>query len=66
VSFTEAQNNTSGTLLVSDGVNSASITLLGQYMANQFTSSSDAYGGTVIGGLPTDQEATTIVNPSRA
>jgi autotransporter passenger strand-loop-strand repeat protein len=49
VSFTEAAGGTSGTLTVTDGVHTANITLLGQYMAGQFTSTSDAHGGTLIG-----------------
>jgi hypothetical protein len=49
VSFTEAASNLSGTLTVTDGVNTTNITLLGQYMASQFTMTSDGHGGTVIG-----------------
>jgi autotransporter passenger strand-loop-strand repeat protein len=52
LNFMEAQNNSSGTLLVSDGVNSSSITLLGQYVVGQFTSSSDGHNGTLIGDPP--------------
>jgi hypothetical protein len=52
VSFTEAANNLSGTLTVTDGVHTANITLLGQYMASQFTSASDGHGGTLIGDPP--------------
>jgi hypothetical protein len=49
ISFTEAANNTSGTLVVSDGTHTAQLTLLGQYAATQFTSASDGHGGTLIG-----------------
>jgi hypothetical protein len=67
VAFTEAQNNSSGTLLVSDGVNSASITPLGQYVVGQFTSASDGHGGTQIGDPPvvaqTDAQPGALVNP---
>jgi hypothetical protein len=47
--LTEAGSNLSGTLTVTDGVNTANITLLGQYTASQFTSASDGHGGIVIG-----------------
>ena len=57
VTFTEAQNNSSGTLLVSDGVNSASIMLLGQYVVGQFTSASDGNNGTLIGDPPAIAQA---------
>jgi hypothetical protein len=42
VGFTEAASNLSGTLSVTDGVQTANITLLGQYTAAQFTAASDA------------------------
>jgi hypothetical protein len=35
--------------MATDGVHSATITLLGQYTAGQFTSASDGHGGTLIG-----------------
>ena len=52
VSFAEAGDNQSGTLTVADGVHTASIALLGQYTAGQFTSASDGHGGTLIGDPP--------------
>jgi hypothetical protein len=36
------------TLSVSDGVHSANIALLGNYMASTFTTSSDGHGGTAV------------------
>ena len=49
VSYTEGINPmVSGTLTVTDGVNTASIMLLGQYMASEFTAASDGNGGTLI------------------
>ena len=48
LSFTEAASNVSGTLTVTDGTHTASIELLGQYAANEFTASSDGHGGTLI------------------
>ena len=50
VSFAEASNNISGTLTISDGTNSASILLLGNYVAGaaSFTLSKDSGTGTVV------------------
>ncbi len=57
----------SGTLAVTDGVHSASITLLGQYVAGQFTSASDGMGGTKVGDPPvvamTDPQTIGLINP---
>jgi hypothetical protein len=52
VGFLEAGTNTSGTLTVTDGVHTANLTLLGQYVTAQFTSGSDGHGGTLIGDPP--------------
>src|SRR5262249_43156843 len=48
VSFKEAQDKTSGTLTVTDGTHTASLTLLGQYSAQDFSLSSDGHGGTMV------------------
>ena len=48
VSFTEAASNLSGTLTVTDGTHTASIALLGQYIASEFIAASDGHGGTLI------------------
>jgi hypothetical protein len=57
----------SGTLTVSSGGLAASITLLGQYSAAQFTSASDGHGGTLVGDPPvvaqTDPQPGPLVNP---
>ena len=58
LSFAEAASNTSGTLTVSDGVHTAHVTLLGQYVTAQFTSATDGHGGTLIGDPPIHQAAT--------
>ncbi|WP_407117521.1 hypothetical protein [Bradyrhizobium sp. LMG 9283] len=58
LSFTEAASNTSGTLTVSDGVHTAHVTLLGQYVTAQFTSATDGHGGTLIGDPPIYHAAT--------
>jgi hypothetical protein len=47
VSFTEASNSSSGTLMVTDGTNTDNLTLLGQYTAAQFNLTSNDYGGTL-------------------
>jgi autotransporter passenger strand-loop-strand repeat protein len=46
--FTEPANTMSGMLTVTDGVHTASIQLLGQYTASEFTAASDGHGGTLI------------------
>src|SRR5215470_14456246 len=61
VSFTEAGDNLSGTLTVTDGVHTANITLLGQYVAGQFTSANDGRGGTLIGDPP----VTAVADPAQ-
>ncbi len=48
VSFTEAAGATSGTLAVSDGTETANITLAGQYTTGNFTLASDGSGGTLV------------------
>ena len=50
--FSEAGNNTSGTLTVSDGTHTANILLLGQYVAGNFHITSDGGGGTVVTDPP--------------
>ncbi len=58
MSFTEAVGNTSGTLSVSDGTNTANLMLLGLYTTSSFALSTDNHGGTrvtdpqVAGGAP--------------
>jgi hypothetical protein len=52
VSFVEAASNLSGTLTVTNGLQTASVILLGQYTAGQFTLASDGHGGTTIGAPP--------------
>ena len=52
VSFTEAASGTSGTLVVSSGSLSASITLLGSYKTGEFNLAADAVGGTLVTDPP--------------
>ena len=48
VSWTEAAGNTSGTLTVTDGSKTASLTLLGSYVTSDFSLSDDGIGGTYV------------------
>jgi len=52
LSFTEAANNLSGTLTVTDGVQTANLALLGQYTASEFVMAGDGLGGTAITFTP--------------
>jgi hypothetical protein len=52
VSFTEAGNNQSGTLTVTDGTHTANILLLGQYAAGNFHLATDGNGGTLVTDPP--------------
>jgi hypothetical protein len=61
-SFTENGAGTAGTLKVSDGTHSASLTLLGQFMASAFVPTQDSSGlGTIITYEP--QQQTGIAPP---
>jgi large repetitive protein len=46
--YAQNQNNTGGTLTVSDGVHTANLTLLGNYIASSFVAASDGHGGTLV------------------
>ena len=48
-------NTTRGTLTVTDGTVTASVALLGNYMASTFTASSDGHGGTLVVDPPATQ-----------
>ena len=62
---TFAGNSSSGTLHVTDGTHTASIALLGNYMASTFVASSDGHGGTsVVDPQPTQQ--TMLAQPQHA
>ncbi len=55
--------SSSGTLTVSDGVHTAAITLLGQYMATAFQPGSDGGVGTAVTyHVPTETPLTTPVH----
>ena len=53
VSFTEAAGNTSGTLTVTNGSQTANLTLLGFYSTGNFQIASDGHGGTLVTDPPT-------------
>jgi autotransporter passenger strand-loop-strand repeat protein len=46
--FSEAANHLSGTLTIQNGSHTATLTLLGQYSAANFSLSSDGHGGTIV------------------
>jgi hypothetical protein len=51
-----ANGSDSGKLTVSDGIHTASIALLGNYMASTFAMASDGHGGTLITDVPHNQQ----------
>jgi hypothetical protein len=57
----------SGTLTVTDATHTANITLLGQYVAEQFHIQNDGAGGTLVTDPPvpalSDPNAISLVNP---
>ena len=57
-------NNTSGKLIVSDGLNTAKIELLGQYSASSFVMSAGSTGGTTIHDAFASSMAPTIAKSS--
>ena len=46
-----------GTLTVTDGVHTANIALLGNYLASTFVTSGDGHGGTLVADLPANQSS---------
>src|SRR5262249_25050175 len=48
VSFTEAASTLSGTLTVSDGLHTANVQLVGDYIPSNFVAASDGNGGTLV------------------
>ena len=57
--FQEAGSNLSGTLTIGDGIHTANLTLLGQYVAGQFHIASDGGGGTLVTDPPVPEGANT-------
>ena len=57
-------NQTGGTLSLTDGTHSATIALLGSYMASSFVMESDNHGGTMV--VPeASQTSTTLLTSSQ-
>jgi large repetitive protein len=56
-------NKSPGTLTLSDGTNTASITLLENYSLANFTASSDGHGGTSVVDLPLPTDQSGIMAP---
>jgi hypothetical protein len=54
--YSANNNNSGGALTVSDGINTANIAMLGQYMASMFVTASDGHGGTLITEPPPSQQ----------
>ena len=46
--YSPNSNGTGGTLSLTDGIHSAKIALLGNYIASNFAMASDSHGGTVV------------------
>jgi hypothetical protein len=57
-SFTEASGNTSGTLVISSGGKTESLTLIGNYVTSNFVLSKDGTGGTLIVDPPVKKTKT--------
>ena len=52
VSWQDNGLGTGGTLSVTDGVHTANLALLGQYVAANFSLASDSHGGTIVNDPP--------------
>jgi hypothetical protein len=66
-SATWTQSGTSGTLAVTSGSETATITLLGQYVAGNFHVSSDKHGGTFVTDPPvSSSQNLALVNPHQS
>jgi Tol biopolymer transport system component len=63
VGFTPNGGNSGGMLKTTDGSHTATIALLGQYMASSFVAASDGHGGTFIAAPHPDQQLM-LVKPS--
>ncbi|HEX3972483.1 MAG TPA: hypothetical protein VHX19_14230, partial [Stellaceae bacterium] len=64
--FAEAGNNLSGTLTVTDGTNTANLTLLGQYSTANFNVHTDGGAGTLVTDPPVVISQQNITNPQHA
>jgi hypothetical protein len=57
LAYTANAAGTGGTLTVSDGMHTANLALLGNYMASSFVAARDGHGGTLITDPPLNQQA---------
>jgi hypothetical protein len=64
VSFKEAKDHLSGTLTVTDGTNTATLTLLGQHSTGNFSLASDGLGGTMVTDPASSGGHPVLVSPS--
>ena len=62
--YSPNSSNTGGTLSLSDGVHSAKIALLGNYMASSFVTASDNHGGTMV--VAEASSSSPLANPQHA
>src|SRR5262249_3157602 len=61
--FKEAKNHLSGTLTVTNGTQTANLTLLGQYSTGNFSLASDGHGGTIV--TPTRRRHWSVLRATR-
>jgi len=66
INFAEFEDNTQGTLTVSDGAHVAQIVMAGQYATGQFNGARDGHGGTVMTDPPLTASATDLAGNSGA
>ena len=59
-------NSAGGTLSVADGMHSANIALLGNYMASSFAMASDGHGGTLVAAEASQPDQSLLSNPHHA
>jgi hypothetical protein len=64
LAYSVNNDNSGGTLTVSDGLYAQSVALLGQYMASSFVMASDGHGGTLITDPASNQQA--LLTPPHA
>jgi hypothetical protein len=63
LSYAGSAGNPGGTLTVSDGTNTASLALIGQYAAASFAAASDGHGGTLITDTLTQTPQSSLAQP---
>lgn len=58
-----AENNTGGTLTLTDGRHAANIALHGNYMAGSFVTGRDGHGGTLVPEVPPNEQQPQLTRP---